>query len=201
MLSPDEYKALGRALNTLADGTANPTALYAAWGVALTGCRRGEIYGLRKDEFDPHNQCFRFGDTKTGKQLRPIGRAAVAVLQSVPGDKKSPFIFPASRGDGPLTNVRVFEKACRLAGLQGVSLHSLRHSFASVAHELGYSELTIAGLLGHRTHSVTSRYVHHVDRALVAAADRVATTILARLEGRDEAEGKVVSMAGEGRRP
>ena len=184
VLSPDEYKALGGALDTLADGSANLTALYAACGVALTGCRRGEIYGLRKDELDAHNQCLRFGDTKAGQQLRPIGRAAVAVLQSVPGDNKSPFIFPASRGEGPLTNVRVFEKACRLAGLQGVSLHTLRHSFASVAHELGYSELTIAGLLGHRTHSVTSRYVHHVDRVLGVAADRVASVILARLEGR-----------------
>ncbi len=194
VLSPQEYKALGGALETLSDQSANLIAVSAVRAVALTGCRRGEIYGLRKDELDAHNQCLRFGETKTGQQLRPIGRAAVTALRSVPGNEGSTFIFPASRGEGTLTNVRLFKKACALAGLQGVSLHTLRHSFASVAHELGYSELTIAGLLGHRTHSVTSRYVHHVDRALVAAADRVASTILARLEGRDVEGAQVIEI-------
>ena len=60
-------------------------------------------------------------------------------------------------------------------------MHTLRHSYASVALELEYSELTIAGLLGHRSHSVTSRYAHHVDRALVAAADRVSRMIAERM--------------------
>ena len=57
------------------------------------------------------------------------------------------------------------------AGLEEVTMHVLRHSYATVAHELGYSELTIAGLLGHRLGSVTSRYAHHVDHALADAAD------------------------------
>jgi site-specific recombinase XerD len=64
-----------------------------------------------------------------------------------------------------------------MAELKDVSLHTLRHSFASVALELGYSELTIGGLIGHTQHSVTSRYAHHVDSALVSAADRVAERI------------------------
>ena len=66
--------------------------------------------------------------------------------------------------------------------------HTLRHSFAAAAAELGFSELTIAGLLGHSVPGVTARYAHVPDSALVAAADRVSARIAAALDGKHEAE-------------
>jgi integrase len=50
----------------------------------------------------------------------------------------------------------------------------LRHSFASLAADLGYSEPTIAALVGHVGHSTTSRYTHAADAVLLAAADAAA---------------------------
>jgi integrase len=50
----------------------------------------------------------------------------------------------------------------------------MRHSFASVAADLGYSEPTIAALVGHKGRSTTSRYIHSADAVLLAAADAVA---------------------------
>lgn len=50
----------------------------------------------------------------------------------------------------------------------------LRQSFASLAGDLGYSEPTIAALVGHKGHTITSRYVHAADAVLLAAADAVA---------------------------
>jgi integrase len=50
----------------------------------------------------------------------------------------------------------------------------LRHSFASLAGDLGDSEPTIAALVGHKGRTITSRYVHTADAVLVAAADAVA---------------------------
>jgi integrase len=50
----------------------------------------------------------------------------------------------------------------------------LRHSFSSLAADLGYSEPAIAALVGHKGRSVTSRYVHSADAVLLAAADAVA---------------------------
>ena len=62
-----------------------------------------------------------------------------------------------------------------MASLPGdVTPHTLRHSFASVAADLGYSETTIAALVGHAGRSVTSRYMHSADAVLLAAADAVA---------------------------
>jgi integrase len=55
-----------------------------------------------------------------------------------------------------------------------VTPHTLRHSLASLAADLGYSEPTIAALVGHKGRSITSRYVHSADAVLLAAADVVA---------------------------
>ena len=78
-------------------------------------------------------------------------------------------------------------RVCKRAGLKGVTPHGLRHTFASVAAELGFSELTIAGLLGHSAGSVTAGYVH-LDSALLTAADRVSAVIADALDGKPAAE-------------
>ena len=62
-------------------------------------------------------------------------------------------------------------------------MYVLRHSFAAVAAELGFSELTIAGLLGHKVPGITARYAHVPDRALLAAADQVSAQLVAALDG------------------
>jgi len=196
VLSPEEYKRLGKALKVLEQTGSNKVALRAYRVLALTGCRRGEVFGLKKSEIDDHNQCLRLGDTKAGQQVRALGRPALDILTRSPFDKKSDFVFPAGQGDGQMTDAKVFRQACELAEIEGVSLHTLRHSFASVALELEYSEMTIAGLLGHRSHSVTSRYAHHVDRALIAAADRISSVIALRIMGENAMGGEVILMPG-----
>jgi integrase len=71
-----------------------------------------------------------------------------------------------------------------LGGLSvDVTPHVLRHSFASLASDLGYSEPTIAALIGHKGHTITSRYVHAADAVLLAAADTVADRTMALMDG------------------
>jgi integrase len=77
-------------------------------------------------------------------------------------------------------------RLCAKAGLERVTVHVLRHTFAATAAEMGFSELTIAGLLGHSVPGVTARYAHVPDSALVAAADRVSALISAALDRREE---------------
>jgi hypothetical protein len=66
------------------------------------------------------------------------------------------------------------------------------HSLAAAAAEMGFSELTIAGLLGHSVPGVTARYAHVPDRALLAAADQVAGRIAAALDS--EAGADVIEL-------
>ncbi|EAV43514.1 Phage integrase [Stappia aggregata IAM 12614] len=67
--------------------------------------------------------------------------------------------------------------------LAEITPHVLRHSFARIANDLGFTESTIAALLGHAQSTITSRYVHSVDTALIMAADTVAGYIQGLLEG------------------
>ena len=194
VLSPDEYKSLGKALDDLESTGSNKIALNAYRVLALTGCRRGEVFGLKKSEIDTHRQCLRLEDTKTGAQVRAVGSGVMRILSPLVKDNETEFVFPATRGDQHLTDAKQFGAACKKAGLNGVSLHTLRHSFASVGLELEYSELTIAGLLGHRSHSVTSRYSHHVDQALITAADRIAGVIERRMSGKQDTGDNVVPI-------
>jgi len=48
---------------------------------------------------------------------------------------------------------------------------------------MGYTELTIAGLLGHSVPGITARYTHIPDNSLIAAADQISARIAATLDG------------------
>lgn len=175
-LTRDEYNLLGRGL---AKTSAWPHALAAVRFLALTGWRSGEAVNLRWGELDLERQTARLTQTKTGASLRPLARTAVELLLaqkgSVPDKGPNALVFPAARDGSALSLPRVFAKIVRSAELsEEVTPHVLRHSFASVAADLGYSEPTIASLIGHKGGGITRRYIHSADAVLLAAADAVA---------------------------
>jgi hypothetical protein len=67
-----------------------------------------------------------------------------------------------------------------------------------VADELGYTEATVAAMLGQKSESVTRRYIHHLDRVLIAAADRVSAHIFAAMTGSEETDGDVIPLRATG---
>jgi integrase len=158
--------------------------------ILLSGFRRHEALAIER-AWLLQGGGVDFPDTKSGAQVRPLGRAAMDVLRSQQRDGK--WIFPADRGEGHFIGVRkALRRVCKRAELDGVTPHVLRHTFASVAGDLGYSELTIAGLLGHVSASVTAGYVH-LDAALASAADRVSAVIAAAVD--DEPAARVLPLA------
>ncbi len=179
------YRALGKKLAAAEANATNWQPVLITWAIALTGCRRGEIEGLLKDEIDFASSALRLGDSKTGKSIRPIGSAAVAVLRKACEKSKSKYAFPA------LTNEkkRYVGLPKALAGIvgdavPGLTPHGLRHSFSSVADDLGFSLPTIKALMGHAGSSVTEGYIHKIDTALVSAADRISDYISSAMTGR-----------------
>jgi integrase len=193
-LSDDEYAALGAALRQgEAEGIWLP-AIAAARFLALTGWRSGEALALQWSETDLARRTATLPDTKTGRSVRPLSHAACDVLKGLPR-LASARVFPATRGDGPMAGFKKFwPKIARLGGLpKDITPHVLRHSFASLAADLGYSEPTIATLVGHQGHSVTSRYMHVADAPLLAAADAVAYRT-AELMGEAKPEAEVVPL-------
>ena len=183
-LTDDEYKALGAALAKADAANIWPAAIAAARFLALTGWRSGEALGLRREEIDLARWTATLGDTKTGRSVRPLSHAACDVLRTLSQD--ADLVFPASRGTGRMSGFpKLWAKIAKLVGLPpDVTPHTLRHSFASLAADLGYSEPTIAALIGHKGHSITSRYVHSADAVLLAAADVVANRTAELMGGR-----------------
>ncbi len=191
-LSDDEYAALGDALR-LGQASIWPSAIGAARFLALTGWRSGEALALHWAEVDLARRTATLSDTKTGKSIRPLSRAACDVLRGL--SPTGELVFPASRGDGRMSGFPKFwARIARLGGLPAdVTPHVLRHSYASLASDLGYSEPTIAALVGHKGRSITSRYVHSADAVLLAAADAVADKT-AELMGEASAPGQVIEL-------
>jgi integrase len=183
-LSMEEIAKLGAVMRQADTMGPNDSGVTAIRLLVMTGLRRMEALALPRDWIDVRTQCIRFRDSKSGAQLRPIGADAMELLKAFPVRDGCPWVFPAKRGKGHYVGVpKVLKRLCAKAGLEGVTVHVLRHSFAAAAAEMGFSELTIAGLLGHSAPGVTARYAHIPDLALIAAADRVCARITAVLNG------------------
>ncbi len=194
-LSDDEYAALGVALRQGEAEGIWPAAIAAARFLALTGWRSGEALGLRWSEVDVARRTATLSDTKTGRSIRPLAHAACDVLGILPRSGND-RVFPASRGDAEtvLHFKKFWPRLAKLGGLPAeITPHVLRHSLTSLAADLGYSEPTIAALVGHKGRSITSRYVHSADKVLLAAADAVANRMM-ELMGEPKLQAEVVPL-------
>jgi integrase len=109
------------------------------------------------------------GDTKTGVSVRPLSSAAIDIIKRQK-QNGSPYVFDHGRGK-PIDALR--HQWLKLGMSAEVTLHTLRHSFASLAADLGLPDHTIARLLGHSQSSITSRYIH-MEKAIIEASDIVA---------------------------
>ncbi|MEL6644817.1 MAG: site-specific integrase [Pseudomonadota bacterium] len=184
-LGAGEVRHFGKVLRQMEKEGEHPTGIAAIRTLLLTGFRRMEVLGLRRDWIDVEGNCVAFPDTKSGAQMRVIGDAALIDLVETSDRDSSPYVFPADWGDGHFVGiVRVLDRICARAGLADVTPHTMRHTFASLAASMGFSELTVAGLLGHGSRGVTQRYVH-LDTALIVAANEVSAEIAALLGGRE----------------
>jgi integrase len=187
-LAHAEYGALGVAAQAADATNIWPPAITLVRFLALTGWRSGEALALRWPEIDLARRTATLTETKTGRSTRPLSHAACDLLRAaakLSNDGRSALVFPPTRGNGPMSGFRkLWNRITALGGLSpDVTPHVLRHSFASLAGDLGYSEPTIAALIGHKAHTITSRYVHAADAVLLAAADTVADRTMALMDG------------------
>jgi site-specific recombinase XerD len=180
-LSTAEIKKLGEAMRVAEQHGEHPVALAAVRLMLLTGFRISEAQGLRKEWLHADRGYVHFPDTKSDGQVRAIGPSAAQLAANQPGHENCPYVFPADVGDGHFTAAKsCLARLCATTKIEGVTPHTLRHTFGSVAGDLGFSELTIAALLGHAAKGVTQSYVH-IDEALKLAASRTCEEIASLL--------------------
>lgn len=204
-LSTDEMKRLGEALReaetigfpvNAGDAkhapkgqriTFHPSVTGAIRLIMLTGCRLREILHLRWDEVDSERGILFLPDSKTGRKTVVLSTAALAVLNGMP--RVGIYVVAgASAGEEdekPRADLKKpWAAVTKRAGLDGLRIHDLRHSFASVGAWSGLGLPVIGSLLGHADVSTTAKYTHIANEAARRAADAIAGQIAVALEGK-----------------
>lgn len=185
-LSPEELRRLGGVLDQPVSSLTAGTAATIIRLLILTGARRGEIEGLKWSEVDFNFGMLRKKTSKTGAKVIPLARVAVEILgeQRRWVDRSQIWVFPAYRGEGHFDGLnKEWHRIRKLAGIEDVRIHDLRHTFASVGAGGGVGLPLIGGILGHRQASTTQRYAHLADGPLRTAADLIGSELAAALDG------------------
>lgn len=161
-LSPEELARLGAALAELEqEGLELSSTITAVRLLILTGCRREEILGLQWEHVDLERACLRLPDSKTGAKTVYLNQPAMEALAQTPRLEGNPFVCPGLKPGEHLVGLpKAWGRIQKRAGLEGVRLHDLRHSFASVGAAAGLGLPIIGALLGHTQAATTQRYAH-----------------------------------------
>lgn len=162
----------------------HPSVTGAIRLIMLTGCRLREILHLRWSEVDADRGFLFLPDSKTGRKTVVLSTAAREVLAALP--RVGVYVIAGESAGMPDEKPRADLKRpwtaiCKRAGLDGLRIHDLRHSFASVGAWSGMGLPVIGKLLGHADSATTARYAHIADDASRRAADVIADQIAAAM--------------------
>lgn len=128
-----------------------------------TGLRLGDIVGLKWKEVDWERRTITVQVRKTRRmQELPLNVDALSVVRAADAVRKqSEFVFYNPMTGEPWKDLWLgFKKACRKAGIEAVTWHTFRHTFATRLLRAGVSFMTVKRLLGHSSSKITERYVH-----------------------------------------
>ena len=194
-LTTEEIGRLGQALR---DGhaaqTETPHMIAAIQLLLLTGARVSEILGAKWQWIDWEHHIIRLPESKTGAKIIYLGDAAIEVLEhlrSLPHAKENPYVIAGGVKGQPLADLRhPWMRIRERADLDGVRLHDLRHTAASIGVSQGMNLPVIGRLLGHTQASTTQRYAHVGADPALAAANTIGDVVAKAMVSSAEAESK-----------
>lgn len=144
----------------------------------LTGARLSEIRTAKWEWVDFKNGLLNLPDSKTGKKTIYLSPAALQVLENTPQQKDNPYIILGHIKGHALHNAqKPWRRIRQLAGLEGLRIHDLRHTFASLCIAQGFSLQMVAKLLGHADTRMSERYAHLTKTSIQDAAASVGNLI------------------------
>lgn len=164
------------ALLTACNPSLHPLVLAALH----TGFRKSELLSLTWQDIDFQHgmMTVQASYAKNGETRSiPMTATVTAALQTLRrDDTPTTPVFLTHHGTPYHHTAKVFNAACRRAGLDDVTFHDLRHTFASRLVMAGIDVPTVQALLGHKTIAMTMRYAH-----LSPGHKRTAIAVLDRL--------------------
>ncbi|MFH1153198.1 MAG: site-specific integrase [Pseudomonadota bacterium] len=164
-LTEQQLQSLVNAIQKDDHPQAGPLMLIALF----TGMRRGELFNLKWSDIDFDRGFINIRDPKGGKDKTiPLNDQAREVFESHPRTR-SEYVFPGKGGKKRTNAQKSINKIKAAAGLPDHirPLHSLRHTFASMAISSGEIDLyTLQKLTTHKTPAMLQRYAHLADKRL-----------------------------------
>ena len=184
---------LARLAAVLAEREKDEVYVVAAIRLLIfTGCRLNEIMSLKWEHVDFERGQLCLPESKTGQKVVFLNAPARDVLDKLPRLEGNPHVICGRKEGAHLVNLQKPWRSIReAAGLEGVRLHDLRHSFASFAAAGGQSLPMIGKLLGHSQLQTTARYAHLADDPVRAANEAIGQHIAAAMVGKT---AKIVSL-------
>lgn len=142
-------------------------------GAALvTGARFGELSRLRVRDFDPVNGSIFVAESKSGKARHvPLPPSGVRLFARLAEDRPRDAPLLVQDGGGawkPATYQRRFKAAVKAADLAEITLHELRHSYASTMVRGGAPLMVVAEALGHSGTRMVEKHYAHLERSFVS---------------------------------
>ncbi len=155
---------------------------YSSWVrlAILTGLRRQEQFSLKWMDIDMDRRLLTLKETKSGHvQYLHLSPEAIKIFQRLPSWQHSRWVFPSKNPRSPLdpSNFyhRVFIPAVKKSGLEDVTWHTLRHTFASRLAMAGATDREIQEALRHASTALVKRYAHLSPTHLRGVMERVST--------------------------
>ena len=164
----------------------DPHAVAAVRLLVLTGARLREILDAKWEHVDFERGVINLQDSKTGAKPIYLSAAALAILAALPRIEHNPYVIPGGKAGAPRSDLKKpWAAVTKAAGLDGLRIHDLRHSFASVGAGASMGLPIIGKLLGHSQPATTARYAHLDADPMRRAVETIGATIGAALKGAD----------------
>jgi integrase len=173
---------LARLLDVL-NAHANKRVAAAIKLILLTGARRTEALSAKWEDFDLQRGVWTKPSHHTKQKKTehvPLSASAIQLLTSLRAHdaEDADYLFAGKIEGQPIVEIKkIWATIRKLAKLEGVRLHDLRHTFASHLVSSGLSLHIVGALLGHTQPGTTARYAHLADDALRHAANRFGSKI------------------------
>ncbi len=161
-----------------------PHAAAAIRLLIFTGARLREILHLRWEEVDFERGLLLLPTSKTGKKTIVLNAPALTILNSLP--RVGTYVIAGTSAgaddEKPRSDLKKPWKAISArAGLEGVRIHDLRHTHASVGVGSGLGLPIIGKLLGHTQVATTQRYAHLDNDPVKKAAEHIGSRLAAAM--------------------
>ncbi len=136
----------------------NPVTAAYLQTLLLTGARPGEVLALRWSEINTKWRGLTIRDKVEGERVIPLTPYVSHLLHALP--RRNEWVFSSlTAANGVLTIPRnQHNEACKVAGIDGLTLHGLRRSFKSLTEWLEVPAGVVAQLMGHKPSATAEKH-------------------------------------------